>query len=61
MNNNHASVQALNTGDSLTDTFSYQIKDSAGALSNVANINLTIKAINDIAVAGNDSFVTDED
>ncbi|MBM5782180.1 MAG: tandem-95 repeat protein, partial [Pelagibacterales bacterium] len=44
-----------------TDVITYQIKDSAGALSNVANINLTIKAINDIAVAGNDSFVTDED
>ncbi len=44
-----------------SDVITYQIKDSVGALSNVSSINLTIKAVNDIAVAGNDSFVTDED
>ncbi len=44
-----------------SDVVTYQIKDSGGALSNVASINLTVKPVNDIAVAGNDSFVTDED
>jgi Ca2+-binding RTX toxin-like protein/subtilisin-like proprotein convertase family protein len=44
-----------------SDAITYQIKDSGGALSNVASINLTVKPVNDIAVAGNDSFLTDED
>jgi len=44
-----------------SDIITYQIKDSGDALSNVASINLIVKAVNDIAVAGNDLFTTDED
>ncbi|NDB59448.1 tandem-95 repeat protein [bacterium] len=43
------------------DSLTYQIKDSNGTLSNIANINLTIKAINDAPVVASDSFVTSED
>ncbi|MES2961494.1 MAG: tandem-95 repeat protein [Pseudomonadota bacterium] len=54
-------IYAPNKDFNGSDVITYQIKDSGGDLSNVASINLTIKAVNDIAVAGNDSFIADED
>lgn len=45
VNNSHADVQALNVGDSLTDTFSYRITD--GSLTDTANLVITINGAND--------------
>ena len=54
-------IYAPNKDFNGSDSLTYQIKDSNGTLSNIANINLTIKAINDAPVAASDSFVTSED
>src|SRR5205807_4730923 len=42
------------------DSFTYKAND--GALdSNVATVSITVNAVNDAPVAGNDSYVTNED
>ncbi len=43
------------------DRFSYQVADDSGALSNVADVLLTITAVNDAPVAQSQSVITDED
>ncbi|MGF6090342.1 VCBS domain-containing protein [Pseudomonas sp. 18173] len=57
INNNLAAVQALKVGDSLVETFTYRMRDTAGA-TDVAQLNIRIDgawdapvAINDVAVA----------
>lgn len=40
-------LQALRPGQQIVDTFTYQIVDSQGALSNVATISITVDGIND--------------
>jgi VCBS repeat-containing protein len=40
-------LQALRPGQQIVDTFTYQIVDSKGALSNVATISITVAGIND--------------
>src|SRR5207248_3787037 len=44
-----------------TDSFKYQAKDAAGALSNVATVTITVNAVNDAPVATNDGYTTNED
>src|SRR4029077_12536302 len=44
-----------------TDSFKYQAKDAAGALSNVATVTITVNAVNDAPVAANDAYTTNED
>ncbi|HQX05528.1 MAG TPA: Ig-like domain-containing protein, partial [Zoogloea sp.] len=43
-----AAAQALNTGDSVQDVFSYQLSD--GSLTAVANLSITVTGANDAAV-----------
>jgi len=44
-----------------TTSFTYRVKDSAGAYSATETANVTVIAVNDAPVAGNLSFDTDED
>ncbi|PYR95457.1 MAG: adhesin, partial [Acidobacteria bacterium] len=44
-----------------TDSFTYQAKDAAGALSNSATVTITVNAVNDAPVATNDAYTTNED
>nr|WP_315597930.1 VCBS domain-containing protein [uncultured Cupriavidus sp.] len=50
IDNNNARVQALNVGDTLTDTFSYEVTD-AGGLRSVAVLTITVHGANDNPVA----------
>ncbi len=43
------------------DSFTYQVKDAAGADSNVANVAITVSAVNDAPVANDDAATTPED
>jgi VCBS repeat-containing protein len=53
-------VQALrNNADTLTETFTYQIRDLAGATSN-ATLTITVRGANDNPIASNDSAVAVE-
>ncbi len=52
LDNNDAAVQALrNSGDTLTDTFTYTIRDAAGATS-TATLTVTVIGADDTAVIG---------
>ena len=56
VNNNDAAVQALNTGGTLTDTFTYTVKavkDPGGLLTNTAQLTITINGADDAPVTGN--------
>src|SRR5205823_8240505 len=44
-----------------TDSFTYQAKDAAGAVSNVATVTITVNPVNDAPVATNDAYTTNED
>src|SRR5439155_496892 len=44
-----------------TDSFKYQAKDAAGAVSNVATVTITVNGVNDAPVAANDAYTTNED
>src|SRR5207249_3383958 len=44
-----------------TDSFTYTMKDAAGAVSNVATVSITITPVNDPPVAANDSYSVNED
>ncbi len=51
LNNNHADVQGLRTSaDTLIDSFTYSIQDTAGATS-TANLRVTVQGANDAPVA----------
>ena len=55
VDNANSSVQALRTnGDTLTDVFSYTVKDTAG-LTSSTTLTVTIHGVNDAPVAVNDS------
>ena len=43
------------------DSFTYQVKDVSGALSNIATVNITITPVNDAPVANPDFATTPED
>ncbi|MCY3007182.1 MAG: Ig-like domain-containing protein [Planctomycetota bacterium] len=51
-----AVLRAMVDGQSLVDTFTYRAKDTAGLLSNVATVSITVSGINDAPVANNDTF-----
>ncbi len=53
VNNSDAAVQALNTGGTLTDTFTYTVKDPGG-LTDTAQLTITINGADDAPVAFND-------
>lgn len=44
-----------------TDSFTYKVADSFGAFSNVATVSVTVGAVNDIPIAGDDVVATLED
>ena len=52
VNETHAAVQALATGQALTDTFTYTVRDAAG-LTDTAQLTITINGANDAPVAQN--------
>ena len=52
VNQTNAAVQALNTGGTLTDTFTYTTRDAAG-LTDTAQLTVTINGANDAPVAQN--------
>jgi len=51
-----ARLRAMVDGQSLVDTFTYRAKDSAGLLSNLATVSITVSGINDAPVANDDNF-----
>jgi VCBS repeat-containing protein len=53
VNNNDTAVQALNTGGTLTDTFTYTVKDPGGLLTNTAQLTITINGADDAPMGGN--------
>ncbi|MFZ4289706.1 VCBS domain-containing protein [Variovorax sp. HJSM1_2] len=53
VNDSNATVQALSAGQSLTETFSYQVTDTGG-LNDAADLVITIQGRNDAPVATND-------
>jgi VCBS repeat-containing protein len=55
VNNNDAAVQALNTGGTLTDTFTYTVKDPGGLLTNTAQLTITINGADDAPVGVDDT------
>jgi VCBS repeat-containing protein len=56
LNNNLAAVQALKVGDSLVETFTYRMRDTAGA-SDAAQLSIRIDGAWDAPVASNDTAV----
>ncbi|CDR33148.1 Ig-like domain-containing protein [Criblamydia sequanensis] len=67
----HASAFTLNADGSFsynpqadfngTDSFTYAIVDSLGAISNTATVSITIDSVNDAPIAQNDAFQGNED
>ena len=55
-----AAFLALHPGEALTDTFTYQLQDEHGALSNVATVSVTLHGKNDAPVANADVASTTE-
>jgi VCBS repeat-containing protein len=55
VNNNDAAVQALNTGGTLTDTFTYTVKDPGGLLTHTAQLTITINGADDAPVGVDDT------
>ncbi len=55
-----AAIQALDAGDTASDTFTYTITDSQGATS-TATVTITLTGVNDSPLAGEDADATDED
>ena len=50
LTNGNADVQALQVGDTLTETFSYTLEDTAGATDNTPTLTITIAGANDAPV-----------
>ncbi len=57
--NPNAQFEALNNGDTATDSFTYTISD--GVSTDTATVTVTINGVNDAPVAVNDSATTNED
>jgi len=60
VNDNAAAVQALRAGQTVTETFSYTLADSAGATS-TATLTITLTGANDAPTAVNDTASATED
>ncbi|MBK8815397.1 MAG: DUF4347 domain-containing protein [Methylococcaceae bacterium] len=58
VDNNNATVQALNVGQTLTESFNYTMSD--GALTDIALLTITINGANDAPVAVNDTGTATE-
>ncbi|MBF0342239.1 MAG: DUF4347 domain-containing protein [Magnetococcales bacterium] len=58
-NNANATVDALQVGQSLTDTFTYTLSD--GSLTTTATLTVTLNGANDVPVAVNDTASATED
>lgn len=54
-----AALQALNQGDSVMDTFTYDVSD--GLASDTGTVTITVTGVNDAPVAADDMAMTDED
>ncbi len=59
LDNNNATVQALNSGQSLSETFTYTMQDSTGATS-TSTIQITIDGADDLPFANVDFGVSQE-
>ena len=55
-----AALQALAQGATATDSFSYTVRDLAGA-TDTATVQITVTGINDAPEAGDDDYTLDED
>jgi VCBS repeat-containing protein len=53
---NVRSLQAMVEGQSQSDSFTYRVRDAAGALSNVTTVSITVRGVNDAPVAAADRF-----
>ncbi|QQK64438.1 tandem-95 repeat protein [Cobetia sp. cqz5-12] len=60
LDNTDPVIQALDVGDSLTDTFTYEVSDGQGG-TDTALLTITINGTNDAPVAADDASTTDED
>lgn len=52
-------IDQLMEGQSLTDAFTYQVSDVAGAKSNLATVSIVLKGVNDPPVAVDDQFLVE--
>ncbi|MET0455533.1 MAG: Ig-like domain-containing protein, partial [Mycobacterium sp.] len=59
LNNANPAVQALGTGESMTDTFTYTVTD--GTADDDGTVTITITGVNDAPVAADDAFFVTED
>ena len=57
---NAAAVQSLGAGASLIDTFRYTLSDGRGGVS-TGTVTISLTGSNDVPIATNDSYRTDED
>ncbi len=55
-----ATIQALNTGVTLNDTFDYTVSDGNGGV-DTATVTVTVTGVNDAPDAVDDGYATDED
>lgn len=60
-NTTGAVVYTPNLNFNGNDSFTYQVKDASGALSNIATVNITINPVNDAPVANADLATTPEE
>ncbi|MFO0869977.1 MAG: Ig-like domain-containing protein [Pirellulales bacterium] len=56
-----ATLNGLQVGQSGSDTFTYSVKDAAGALSSPITVTITVTGANDAPVASPNGYATDED
>ena len=56
-----AVVYSPNLNYNGNDSFTYQVKDAAGALSNIATVAIVIQPVNDVPIANADFATTPED
>jgi subtilisin family serine protease len=61
LNTNGTFSYTHNGSETTSDSFTYTVRDSAGAVSNVATVSITVVAQNDAPVANSQSVNTDED
>ena len=47
--------------ETLSDSFTYQVTEASGGVSEIATVTITVNPINDPPVADDDNYATDED
>jgi len=55
VDNANSTVDALNPGDVLTETFNYTLQDNPGGLTDIAVLTININGVNDAPVASDDA------